>query len=185
MSTSTKATVPLVVVFALVGTGLLTACGGNSTAETTPSPSDSASREAGIITKPVRFNIANETGGYLDTNMRREASIVNDRQLSARTQSRNLAPGESTDFTGDDPRAEFRGKKQGTGDTISSDNAPIGAPAVIFLPKILGNNESDFALAESLSVNETYTWKSSSTGRTYVVTRKPDTTAKIFNIVVK
>lgn len=189
MIKSRKATtVATLVVTATAGMGLLSACGSNTAAETTPSPTDT--REAGAFgTKDVHLKLVNQTGQNLEINelavtyhVKKTGGKITSNTYAEVKGSKNLQPGASTDDTGQRASFAVLGSKAGTIDSFTAGNPPDGYPFIQYKASDPDKGKWD---KKSLGENEDFTWTSPTTGRSYDIKRGNDSDYKEFTITVR
>lgn len=180
----TKQSLPKVALIGvgIIGIGVLSAC-GTSTASENPSPTESVSREAGMFSKKVNLDTVNETGQSIDISETATAKggLKAATMATSTVANRALPAGASTEFTHERPGIVIKNAKNNTADYFIAVNPDIGSPTVKYSDRTVAyNNYSGRTLAPA----ESFTWKSPSSGRIYVVTRGEDTETKMITIKI-
>lgn len=186
MNMSNKKTALALVSTAALGVGVLSACGSPSASESpSPTSSETTSRDAGIFTKEIKLIVTNNTDGYIRMTQTKSGAPVgkgaagSTKQISTYT----VAPGGSSDYTFDYPGAIIHGTTGNSVDSFLAANPGVGLPYVRYSDT---KSATSFAAEqEDLEVGQSIKWKSSSTGRTYVIKRGEDTNTKVFTITVR
>lgn len=184
--TATSLTLAATVV---LGVGVLSACGSPSASESpSPSSSETTSRDAGRFSKNVKLTVINETGGNIaltqTSSERRPTSLKGsqDEYVVVQSTSYQVPDGRSSDYAFDAPGAVIKSSSDKNPDSFTFINPDIGKP---YMRYANGPSTSKSSSYKEFSEDQSYTWNSPTSGRTYVIKRGEDTNTKVFTIIVK
>lgn len=189
MNTVTRSTSAVAVAAAMVGVGVLSACSSNSTAETTPSPTDT--RAAGLLsTKETRLTVLNKTGQDLPINTLdvvykspKQPPLTPENTTKATVSgTQSLKPGASTQAQGVRVGFAVVGSQADIMDSFTAHNPPTKYPYVLYKAEAPGTGTWQI---EDFSENQVFNWTSPATGRKYEIKRGSDSDYKEFTITVR
>lgn len=178
---------------AVVGVGLLAACGsGTASEQASQSPSASQSRDAGLLSKEVNVKLVNNSGQAIDA---RKVYTITDENSAVWIfpdgPASTLNNGAELDLVSDDDSGfSIKNTKANKTDALTVYNSSVKKPRLSYTnnahvnTNLKDKNSTEGWKTRSFDENESLTWKSPTTGYTYKITRGKDTTTKMFTIIV-
>lgn len=176
---------------AALGVGVLSACGSPSASESpSTTPSETASRDAGWFSKKVKLTVINETGDDIamtQTSSERQSTPLNlkhsqDEYVVTQSTSYQVPNGGRRDYTLEIPGAVIKSSTGQNPDSFTFINLDFSKP---YMRYENGPSTSNRSSHKEFSEDQTYTWKSPTSGHSYVIKRGDDTNTKVFTIFVK